>query len=127
MSGEKLNRIVLSILAPVLILTGLAGFLIPQQYSVTSGEAPYNMFHIVFGAIGLFIVSTGKPYLPSFFNVGFGLIDLYQAVASFFYLWPAQFFLWTWADDIVHIILGVGLVAAGIYGIVKQKEEARSS
>jgi hypothetical protein len=47
----------------------------------------HNMFHIVFGAIGLFIVSTGEAGF-SFFNIGFGLIDLYQAVASFFGLWP---------------------------------------
>ena len=49
MSGAKLNRTVLSIFAPILILAGISGFVIPEQYSLTSGAAPYNMFHIVLG------------------------------------------------------------------------------
>jgi len=117
MSGAKLNRTVLSIFAPTLILTGIAGFLIPEQYTLTSGAAPYNMFHIVFGAIGLFIVSTGEARFPVFFNIGFGLIDLYQAVASFFGLWPIQYFHWTSVDDLLHVILGVALILIGCYAL----------
>jgi len=80
---EKLNRVVLYIFAPVLIVTGIAGFVIPQEQSLTSTAASYNIFHIVFGVIGLIMVSSGKPRLASFFNLDFGLIDLYQALASF--------------------------------------------
>ena len=81
--AEKLNRVVLYIFAPLLIVTGIAGFVIPQEQSLTSGAAPYNIFHIVFGVIGLIMVLSGKPRMASFFNLDFGLIDLYQAVASF--------------------------------------------
>jgi hypothetical protein len=122
MSGAQLNRIVLSIFAPILILTGIAGFVLPEQYSLTSGAAPYNLFHIAFGAIGLFIVSTGDSRLPVFFNIGFGLIDLYQAVASFFGLSPIQYFHWTAVDDLLHVTLGIALVLIGRYGLLKPKE-----
>ena len=125
MDGLKLNRIVLSIFAPVLILAGVAGFLIPAQYSLTSGAAPYNLFHIVFGELGLFIVSGGKPQHACIFNVGFGLIDIYWAIASALSLWPDSLFLWTYVDDVLHIIIGFGLVIIGLYGIgiFKTKKE----
>ena len=121
MSGVKLNRTVLSIFAPILILTGIAGFLLPEQYTLTSGAAPYNMFHIVFGAIGLFIVSTGETRFPVFFNIGFGLIDLYQAVASFFGLWPIQYFHWTFTDDVLHVLIGFALVIIGARGLTRMR------
>ena len=123
MSPDKLNRIVLSIFAPVLIVTGVAGFLVPLQYSLTSGVAPYNVFHIVFGVLGLLIAISGKGRLACFFNFSFGLIDLYQAIASFLNLPPKGLFLWTRVDDILHVVLGVALVLIGLFGILKQKEE----
>src|SRR6478672_4364010 len=114
MSPDKLNRTILSIFAPVLIITGLAGFLVPRQYSLTSGAAPYNVFHIAFGVVGLLIAISGKGRLPGFFNFSFGLIDLYQAIASFLNLPPKGFFLWTRVDDILHVVLGVALVLIGL-------------
>ena len=116
----KLNRIVLTIFGPLLILTGIAGFLVPPQASLTSGAAPYNIFHIIFGVIGLLLLFAKKPEL---FNFSFGLIDVYQAIASYLSLPPKQFFLWTRVDDILHVVLGVGLALIGVYGILKQKEQ----
>lgn len=109
----------------MLILTGIAGFLTPPQASLTSGAAPYNIFHIIFGAIGLLFVLAKKQQFINLFNFGFGLIDIYQAIASYLSLPPKQFFLWTRVDDILHVVLGVGLVLIGLYGILKQKEELR--
>ena len=123
MSPDKLNRTVLSIFAPVLILTGVAGFVVPPQYSLTSGSAPYNVFHILFGVVGLLIAISGKGRLASFFNFFFGLIDLYQAIASSLNLPPKGFFLWTRVDDILHVLLGVALVLVGLFSVLKQKEE----
>jgi hypothetical protein len=123
MFPDKLNRTVLSIFAPVLIITGVAGFLVPRRYNLTSGAAPYNVFHIIFGVVGLLIAISGKGRLPSLYNFGFGLIDLYQAIASFLNLPLREFFLWTRVDDILHVLLGVALVLIGLFGILKQKEE----
>jgi hypothetical protein len=79
----------------------------------------------VFGLIGLLMVFSGRPQPVCFFNLVFGLIDLYQAIASYLNLPPKQFFLWTRVDDILHIILGVALVLIGLYGILNQKEAVR--
>lgn len=116
---KSVNFVTLAIFAPVLILAGVAGFLVPAQPSLTSGAAPYNVFHIFFGAIGLVVLWTRKDSLVSFFNFGFGLIDLYQALASYANLLPKQYFLWTWTDDILHILIGLALVFIGGYGILR--------
>jgi hypothetical protein len=116
--NKSLNFITLAIFAPVLILAGVAGFLIPPQQSLTSGAAPYNIFHICFGLLGLLIVSSKKELWISLFNAGFGLIDLYQAAASFAHLPPEQYFLWTRVDDILHIVIGLILTIIGFYGLL---------
>ena len=118
MENKTLNRITLAIFAPLLILTGIAGFLIPPRYQLTSGATPYNLFHLAFGAIGLFLVTASKSDLwASAFNFGFGLIDLYQVLASVVGLTPIQYFYWTFADDILHVLIGFALVLIGGYGL----------
>lgn len=113
------NYITLAIFAPLLILAGIAGFLIPPQQSLTSGAAPYNIFHICFGLVGLIIVLTRMQLLLSLFNAGFGVIDLYQALASRLHLPPEQYFLWTRVDDILHFVIGLILTIIGCYGLVR--------
>ena len=122
MENKSLNQITLLILAPLLILTGVAGFVIPAQYSLMSNAAPYNLFHIIFGAIGLLLLQTNNDLAASSFNLGFGLIDLYQVLASVLKLSPVEYFLWTYADDVAHVILGFALMIIGGYGLRKWKE-----
>ena len=117
---RSVNRITLAIFAPILILAGVAGFLIPPQQSLTSGAAPYNIFHLIFGFLGLMLVLKASDRLVSLFNAGFGLIDLYQALASRLHLFPEQYFLWTKVDDILHILIGLALVIIGAYGLLKR-------
>jgi hypothetical protein len=61
----------------------------------------------------------------SLFNLEFGLIDLYQALASYLHLPPESYFLWTKVDDMLHVIIGLVLVSIGTYGILKTKELRR--
>lgn len=118
MENKTLNRITLAIFAPLLMLTGIAGFLIPPRYQLMSGATPYNLFHLIFGAIGLFLVTATKSDLPaSAFNFGFGLIDLYQVLASVVGLTPIQYFFWTYADDVLHVLIGFALVLIGGHGL----------
>jgi uncharacterized membrane protein len=114
-----MNDITLAIFAPLLILTGIAGFIIPAEKSLTSGAPAYNIFHIVFGIIGLVMLLTRKEWLAWSFNLGFGLIDLYQALASHQHLFPERFFRWTRADDLLHVVLGLALVVIGGYGMTR--------
>ena len=124
MENKSLNYITLLIFAPLLIVTGIAGFVIPAEYSLMSNATPYNLFHIIFGAIGLLLLQTKNELAISGFNLGFGLIDLYQVLASVVGLTPIQYFYWTYADDVLHVIIGFALVLIGGYGIRKWQETA---
>lgn len=111
-----LNYYVLAVFGPLLIIVGILGFIVPQNKSLTSGAPAYNIFHIIFGVIGLVIVLTNNgPWIRAF-NIGFGLIDLYQAAASFAHLPPEKYFRWTSVDDMLHIVIGAGLVLVGVFG-----------
>lgn len=109
---KNLNYYTLLIFAPVLILTGILGFILPE--TVMSGAPAYNVFHIIFGVIGLISVLARKQSLIRGFNISFGLIDLYQAAASFLHLFPESHFRWRTGDDILHIVIGAGLILIGI-------------
>lgn len=111
-----MNYYVLLVFAPLLILIGVLGFLIPQNKSLTSGAPAYNLFHIASGLIGLVIVFFGDEIHFRAFNIAFGAMDLYQAVASFAHLFPEKYFRWTRVDDILHIVIGLILVAVGVFG-----------
>lgn len=73
------------------------------------------------------ILQTKSELWTSAFNLGFGLIDLYQVLASVFALTPIQYFFWTYLDDVVHVLLGFALVLIGGYGILKWKESHASA
>jgi hypothetical protein len=117
--NKSVNFITLAIFAPVLIIAGIAGFLVPAEYSLTSGAPAYNGFHLIFGATGVLLVWTRKELWLSSFNFGFGLIDLYQALASALDLPPEKYFHWTKVDDIFHVLIGLALVIIGGYGLFK--------
>lgn len=115
-SQMDLNYYVLLVFAPLLIVVGILGFIIPENKSLTSGAPAYNIFHIVFGIIGLSCVLFGVEPCIRAFNIGFGAIDLYQAVASFANLPPKAQFRWKRADDVLHVVIGAALVIVGIFG-----------
>lgn len=110
-----LNVRVLRLFAPVLLLVAVLGFVLPPSLALTSGAVPYDVFHLGFGVLGLGLAFTGRLPLARAFNVGFGLIDLYQALASFAGWWPQPLFQWKPADDVLHVLLGAGLVAVGLF------------
>lgn len=105
------NYYVLAVFAPLLVLTGILSFVIPANKSLTSGAPAYNIFHIFFGLLGLGLVYSHSGV--HLFNVIFGVIDLYQAAASFLHLFPEKLFKWKRADDILHIVIGLALVLIG--------------
>jgi hypothetical protein len=121
LSKKPVNYKVLLVLAPVLILLGLAGFVIPAEQALTSGTPAYNLFHLGSGAIGLVLLLLRKENYVRGFNILFGLIDLYQALASYEHLFPEQYFQWTKVDDILHLVIGAGLVSVGAYGFITKR------
>ena len=109
---KTLNYYTLLIFAPVLILTGILGFVLPE--TLMSGAPVYNVFHIVFGVIGSASVLSRRESVIRGFNISFGLIDLYQAAASFMDWFPERLFQWKTGDDVLHIIIGTALVLIGL-------------
>ncbi len=109
-----MNYFVLAIFAPLLVLVGILGFIIPANKSLTSSAPAYNIFHIVSGIVGLVILYSQQDAAIRAFNIGFGVIDLYQAAASFLHLFPEEYFGWKRADDVLHILIGAALVLIGV-------------
>ncbi len=110
------NVQLLRFFAPLLILTGILGFLLPAQLSLMSGAAPYNLFHLLAGAVGLGIVVRGSTSAATTFNLIFGGIDLYQALAGVTGLFPARWFALRPADHFVHVLVGLLLVGVAYLG-----------
>lgn len=108
------NVLVLKVFAPILLVVGVLGFVTPPELALTSGAAPYNVFHLVFGVIGVGCAFSGRLAAARAFNFGFGLIDLYQALASALSLWPREHFAWKRADDVLHVVIGVLLVGVAV-------------
>lgn len=111
-SGRDVNRVVARGFGVTLVVTGIAGFLVPAKKAPTSGAPAYNVFHLTFGAIG--IGASRHRGAARAFNVGFGAIDLYQAVASRRGMFPQRWFRWKTVDDVLHVVIGAGLVAVGL-------------
>lgn len=111
------NFRLLAVFAPVLVLTGVAGFVVPPRLALMSGAAPYNLFHIVFGCLGVGLVLARGERAIAAFNLGFGAADLYQAVAGPTGLFPARLFALQPADHVVHAALGLLLVTVGLRGL----------
>jgi hypothetical protein len=105
------------VFAPTLILTGISGFFVPPALALMSGAAPYNVFHILAGALGLGLVVSRRPRGIAAFNLAFGAIDLYQAVAGATGLFPASLFALRPADHVVHVVLGLLLCLVGVRGL----------
>ncbi len=108
-----INRWVLGVFAPLLLVVGVAGFVMPGDGGSTSSAPAYNVFHLIFGTLGLALVVWGNSAAIRSFNIGFGLLDLYQALASLQHWFPESLFRWKHTDDILHVIIGVGLVVVG--------------
>ena len=109
-----MNYYILLIFAPLLVLTGVLGFIIPEKKSLTSGAPAYNIFHIIFGLAGIMVATHHYDCIRAF-NISFGVIDLYQAAASYRHLFPEKYFKWKSADDVLHIVIGAALVLVGVF------------
>jgi hypothetical protein len=89
----------------------------PTPGGLMSNAVPYDLFHIAFGLLGLAVARGRRAGLAAVFNLGFGLIDLWQAVAGVAGLFPAGLFALRPGDHVVHVVLGLALVAVGALGL----------
>lgn len=116
-SWEARNVVVLKVFGPVLVAAGVLGFVLPPSMSLMSGAPAYDVFHIAFGLLGTALAFKGTARQAALFNLGFGLVDLYQAVASVASLPPKGLFAYRPADDVLHVVLGLALAGVGFLGL----------
>lgn len=102
--------------APLLLAAGVLGFVVPAQLSLMSGAPAYNVFHLIAGAVGLLIALWRAAPAAIAFNLAFGTIDLYQALAGLTGLFPARLFALRPADHALHVGFGLLLVGVGYLG-----------
>jgi hypothetical protein len=114
------NVVCVAVFGPVLIVTGLLGLVLPAGMSLMSVALPYDVFHIAFGLLGTSIALSRRPGAAALFNLGFGAIDLYQALAGALGLFPAALFALRPADHVVHVVLGAALVMIGALGLARR-------
>ena len=111
------NSRALAVFGPVLILTGIAGFLVPPRLALMSGAPAYNVFHVLSGMIGTALVLAGTARGSAAFNLAFGAIDLYQAAAGVGGFFPARHFRYKPADHVLHAVIGLALAVVGGMGL----------
>ena len=109
-----ISRFVLGGFSVLLIGVGVLGFLPAGARGPSSNAPAYNVFHLIFGVAGLALAVWGDRSAARAFLVGFGVIDLYQALASAQHWFPEAWFRWTPADDRLHLVVGVLLIVAGL-------------
>lgn len=123
----KRNLVVLGVFGPVLILAGVIGLILPAGAQLMSGAVPYDLFHIVAGTTGLALVWARRVRAVAAFNLMFGFVDLYQALAGVVGTFPAALFALRPADHVVHLVLGVPLVMIGARGLAEHQRQNRAS
>ena len=109
------------VFALVLVATGLAPLVNPAAGGATSSAPAYAWFHLVSAAVGLASFALGRGAGAPWFAVAFGATDLYQWVASWAGWFPKELFRWTPTDDLLHIGLGLALVALGVAALVVRR------
>jgi len=110
--SSVMRRWVLGVFAPLLLIVGARGFVTPDR-GATSTAPAYNLFHLAAGAVGSALVLRGDRRAIRCFTVGFGLLDLYQALASRRHWFPEAWFRWKPTDDHQHVVIGAALVVVG--------------
>ncbi|MFN2504460.1 MAG: hypothetical protein ABR540_09570, partial [Acidimicrobiales bacterium] len=110
--SSVMRRWALGVFALLLVVVGVRGFVAPG-HGATSTAPAYNVFHLSAGTVGSALVLRGDRRAIRWFTVGFGLLDLYQALASRRHWFPEPWFRWKPADDRQHVVLGAALVAVG--------------
>lgn len=113
-SWGRRNLWLAGLFGPLLVVTGVAGLLLPARLSLMSNAVPYDLFHIAFGVLGTALVVARSASGAALFNLGFGAVDLYQALAGATGAFPAGVFHLRPADHVVHVLFGVLLVGFGV-------------
>jgi len=106
----------------ILILVGVFPLLHLFEPSPTSNSPAYAWFHLIAAGAALVCFANRGLWAP-WFALGFGIIDLYQWVASMAGWFPLSQFRWTPVDDGLHLGIGLALVALGLAGLLPKRSQ----
>jgi hypothetical protein len=112
--SKNSNLLILKILSPLLLMLGVAGYLLPKEYSFICRDCYYNLLHINLGMMGFIMLFASNQALIRLYNIFLGFLFFYQATASLLNIFPARLFHYTCIDDIFHTDLGCMLLLVGI-------------
>ena len=110
--GPDIRRWIVGAFGAALVGVGGLGFVRPEAGASSTAPA-YDAFHVTGGVVALALAQRGRPGPIRAFLVGFGAIDLYQALASHQHWFPESLFRWTPTDDRLHLTVGTALVVLG--------------
>ncbi len=113
----KINRLLAALMCVVLIGVGLLG----AQLGMTTSVA-YDVFHVIFGVVALAAAVALGGKFAAWFNLGFGAIDLYQAVAYNAGLFPSQLFNLNAVDTLQHWLIGGILVGVALLQFARARK-----
>jgi hypothetical protein len=120
------NRVALGAVAGLLVTAAIFGEVAPGV-GLTSSARPYNVFHLIAGLVGFGVLAFLRARGAAAFNLGFGSIDLYQAAAGALGVAPAGLFQLGPVDHVIHVVLGVALVAVAWVGRAPAGAAAQTS
>ncbi len=109
---RRCRRVAVGGFGAALVAVGGLGFARPDAGASSTAPA-YNTFHVAAGVVALTVAVRGRPAANRAFLVGFGAVDLYQALASRRGWFPVALFRWTPADDRLHLAAGTALLVLG--------------
>ncbi len=112
--GPDIRRWFVGAFGAALVGVGGLGFVVPGAGASSTAPA-YDAFHVAGGVVALALAKRGRPAPIRAFLVGFGAVDLYQALASHQHWFPESLFRWTPADDRLHLAVGTILVVLGAW------------
>ena len=107
----------------VLLLAGAIPFFVPAGGATSSAPA-YAAFHLAGALFGFAAVAWRRGQFAPLFSLVFGVLDLYQALASAASWFPKDLFGWTPVDDGLHWVLGAVLILLGATGWVYRKRSS---
>jgi len=114
-----MTKNIATVLGVIFLIVGLLGFAVPELMGMHLSPA-HNLIHLVSGALALYFGLKGTPAAARSFCIVFGVFYGLLGVVGFFLpdrmltLIPNQLMLGP-ADHIIHVLLGVVFLAAGLY------------
>jgi|GEM_PF-2406652 len=116
MSWLRNNRIAAALIAFILLGVAVRGFTGQSQ------SPAYDTFHLIFGLFGIAAAVAASGHTAPLFNLIFGLLDGYQAIAQVLGLFPTGLFNLTAVDTAQHIVVALMLLTVSVIWFVRSSK-----